>query len=95
MTERATALAARRQALMAECALQRITALRTVREMRTPSGEGSQFSIGNIKVPLTIAGVVLGMIVTRRRGVMPMVTAGYSLYKLVRSALAVLRKPAA
>jgi len=93
MTEHTKALAARRKALISECALQRITAVRVVREMTAPSGEGRQFSIGNIKVPLTIAGVVLGMIATKRGSAMPMITAGYSLYKLLRSALAVLRRP--
>ncbi len=82
-------LAARREALVAQCALQRMNAGNEVSELLAPfRGGGGGFGL---KVPLTIAGVVLGMIVTRAGSAMPMVSAGLSLWRLARTVLGVLR----
>jgi hypothetical protein len=75
-----------RAALVALCAQQRLDAAHEVRALLAPVSSGP-----GLKVPLTIAGVVLGMIVTRRGRAMPMITAGLTLWKLVRSVLPMLR----
>lgn len=85
-------LAARREALVAQCALQRMNAGNEVSELLAPfRGGGGGFGGIGLKVPLTIAGVVLGMIVTRAGSAMPMVSAGLSLWRLARTVLGVLR----
>ncbi|MES2019480.1 MAG: hypothetical protein V4484_23560 [Pseudomonadota bacterium] len=88
-------LAARRQALVAECALQRIEVAMELSTLRMPAAGVSQYlTAGNLKLPLTIAGVVLGMIVTKPSRALPLLATGLSLFKLVTSVLSALRKPA-
>ena len=82
--------AQRRAALVAQCAQQRLDAAHEVRSLLAPA-EKAHSIVGNLKLPLTIASVVLGMIVTRSGGAMPLVTAGLSLWKLVSKALPLLR----
>ena len=82
--------AQRRAALIAQCAQQRLDAAQEVRSLFAPAGE-SHSLIGNLKLPLTIASVVLGMIATRSGSAMPMVTAGLGLWNLVRKVLPMLR----
>jgi hypothetical protein len=77
---------ARRTALIAQCAQQRLDAAQEVRTLLTPVSAGL-----GLKLPLTIAGVVLGMIATRSGRAMPMVTAGLGLWNLVRKVLPMLR----
>jgi hypothetical protein len=77
----------RRASLIAQCAQQRVDAAREVRALLAPA---SSVGVG-LKLPLTIAGVVLGMIATRSGRAMPMLTAGLSLWKLVRKVLPMLR----
>ncbi len=97
MSERMSPLAARRQALVAECALQRIEAGRELMALFEPVHQpgGLRQLLGrDLKVPLTIAGVVLGMVVAKPKRALPMITAGLSLWKFARPLLANLR-PAA
>ena len=77
----------RRAALIARCARQRIDAADEVRALVAPVSSG----IG-LKVPLAIAGVVLGMIATRSGRAMPMITAGLSVWKLAKNLLPMLRR---
>lgn len=77
----------RRAALIARCAQQRLDAADEVRALVAPVSTG----IG-LKVPLAIAGVVLGMIATRSGRAMPMITAGLSVWKLAKSLLPMLRR---
>jgi hypothetical protein len=95
MTERAlTPLAARRQALIAECGLQRIEAGREIMALFEPAhqpGGWRQYLGRDLKIPLTIAGVVLGMAVAKPARAIPMITAGFSLWKFARPLLAQLR----
>lgn len=91
-------LAARREALIAECSQQRTTVAREFSMLRAPSmltggGIAQYLSAGKLKVPLTIAGVVLGMIVAKPSRAMPLLATGLSLFKLVTSVLSMLRKP--
>lgn len=82
---------ARIAALIAQCARQRVDASSEVRSLFAPAGEGHSIT-GRLKLPLTIAGVVLGMIAARSSGgAMPMVTAGLGLWKLVSRVLPMLR----
>lgn len=83
-------LAQRREALLVQCALQRIEAARELTEMRAPRESSGGV---NLKMPLTIAGVVLGMIATRSGGkALPMLTAGLSLIKVVSSVMSLVRR---
>ena len=79
-------LAQRRANLIARCAQQRVDAAHEVRALVAPVGEGGSFG-SNLKLPLTIAGVVLGLIATRSVRAMPLITAGLSLWKLVKGVL--------
>lgn len=93
-------LAARRMALMAECSRQRTELAHEMSNLRAPSvltGGGGimhYLSSGNLRIPLTIAGVVLGMIVTKPSRAMPLLATGLSLFKAATSVLAMVRKPA-
>jgi hypothetical protein len=81
---------ARRAALIARCAQQRQDAEQEVRALFAPVDKSLSIA-GNLKLPLTIAGVVLGMIATRSGRAMPMLTAGLGLWNLVRKVLPMLR----
>jgi hypothetical protein len=88
-------LALRREMLIAECALQRIEAGREIMAMREPAdgpGGVGQLLGGDLKIPLTIAGVVLGMIVTKPGRALPILTAGLSLWKFAGPLLKLLRR---
>ena len=90
-------LAARREALVAQCELQRMNAGNEVGELLAPfrggGGLGGGFGLGGlgVKLPLTIAGVVLGLIVTRAGRAVPMLSAGLSLWRMARTVLGILR----
>ena len=95
-----TSLAARREALIVECSRQRSEVAHEISNLRAPSvltggGIMQYLGSGRLKLPLTIAGVVLGMIATKPSRAMPLLATGLSLFKLVTSVLSVLRKPAA
>jgi hypothetical protein len=77
----------RQAALIARCAQQRRDVADEVRALAAPVSA----SIG-LSVPLAIAGVVLGMIVTRSGRAMPMLTAGLTVWKLVKNLLPMLRR---
>jgi len=88
-------LAERREALIAECSMQRTVASREIANMRAPTmltgGGIVQHLRGNLKVPLTIAGVVLGMIAVKPSRAMPLLATGLSLFKLAQSVLSIVR----
>lgn len=77
----------RRAALIARCAQQRVDAASEVRALVAPVSA----NLG-LKVPLAIAGVVLGMIATRSGRAMPLLTVGLSAWKLAKSLLPMLRR---
>lgn len=74
-------------ALIARCAQQRLDAAEEVRALVAPVRSG----IG-LKVPLALAGVLLGMIATRAGRAMPIITAGLGVWKLVKNLLPMLRR---
>ena len=100
IAKQTSTLAARREALIVECSRQRSEVAHEISNLRAPSvltggGIMQYLSAGRLKLPLTIAGVVLGMIATKPSRAMPLLATGLSLFKLVTSVLSVLRKPAA
>ena len=89
-------LAARRNALIAQCDLQRMNAGNELGELLAPFQRGGGGLLGGlgklgVKLPLAIAGVVLGLIVTRAGRAMPLVSTGLSLWRIARSVLGLLR----
>lgn len=93
MTKSGVTLAQRREALLVQCALQRVEAARELHQLRSPDAPGGGILGGvNVKVPLTIASVVIGMIATRSGKALPMLTAGLSLFKMARTAMTLLRR---
>jgi hypothetical protein len=93
-------LAERRVALVAKCAIQRAQLGREVSFIRAPHTltGGSflhTFTGGKFKVPLAIAGTVLGIVAASPAGMMPLVKVGMSLFKMAKSAVAMLRAKAA
>lgn len=89
-------LAARRDALIAQCALQRMNAGNEFGELLAPFQGGGFAGLGGIgglgvKLPLAIAGFVLGLIVTRAGKAWPLVSTGLSLWRIARNVLGLLR----
>lgn len=91
-------LAQRREALIAECSMQRTVASREIENLRAPmltgGGIGRYFTAGKLKVPLTIAGVVIGLIAARPSRAVPLLATGMSVFKLAQGVLSVLRSRA-
>ncbi len=90
----------RRLALIAKCELQRNQLGREVSFMRSPNKltGGSllhTFTGNKLKVPLAIAGTVLGMVAASPAGMTPLIKVGMSVYRLAKSALLMLRAKAA
>jgi len=85
-------LTERREALIAECSMQRSSLSHQIAALRPPS-EGGLGLLGsvNMKVPLMIAGVVLGMAVVKPSRALPLLTTGLSLYKMAKSVLSIVR----
>ena len=99
MTEmnRKQTLAHRRAQLVAECSAQRTSVSREIGGLRAPNvlmGGSLMDTIGrgNLKVPLTIAGVVLGMVAMRPGRFMPLIAAGLPLLKMAMSVVSTVRK---
>jgi hypothetical protein len=89
--------ALRRQVLLARCAQQRHDCAQHINGLLTPissAGGGglASFIGGNLKLPLTIAGVVLGMVVAKPARALPLLATGFSLFKMARSGLAMLSR---
>jgi hypothetical protein len=95
--DRKQMLAHRREQLMAECSAQRTAVSREIGGLRAPSvlmGGSLMDTLGrgNLKVPLTIAGVVLGMVAMRPGRFMPLIAAGLPLLKMAMSVISMVRK---
>lgn len=86
-------LAARREALVTQCALQRINAATDIREMMAPVHNLRHKVGGNLAIPASAAGAVIGLLATSRRSkLVPMLTTAFSLWRLGRNALMEYRK---
>jgi hypothetical protein len=93
-------LAERRERLIAKCDLQRAELGREISFIRSPHSltGGSfldTFTGGRFKVPLAIAGTVLGVLAASPSGMMPLVRVGMSLFRMAKSAVLLLRAKAA
>lgn len=80
-------LAARRQMLVTQCALQRITATSEIREIMAPVHKARDKVGGNLAIPIAALGLIGGLIATRSGRLLPMLTTGLSLWKLGRDSL--------
>ena len=90
---------ARRELLIAECASQRMQIGREISVIRAPSmlsGGGILQSLtsGNLKGPLAIAGVLMGLVAAKPGRFMPLVTTALSVFKLAKSGITMLRNRA-
>lgn len=84
-------LAERRDALVAECSMQRGELSHHVAGLRLPAQGALGFSLASMKVPLMIAGVVLGMVAVKPSRALPLLATGLSLFKVARSVLGMVR----
>ena len=93
-------LAERRMALIAKCDIQRTHLGREISVLRSPHmlTGGSflhSFTGGRFKVPLAIAGTVLGIVAASPAGMMPLVKVGLSVFRMLKSGFLMLRAKAA
>ena len=90
-------LALRREALLAECALQRLSLAAEARNLLMPfTRDKLRVTLGpRLKIALMIAGAVLGVAITRPRRTMPMLLRAVALLKSARAVLPVVRHIAA
>ena len=88
-------LAERRTDLIATCEVQRTQLGREVNIMRAPmlSGGSLLHSLtgGKYKVPLAIAGTVLGIVAASPAGMTPLIKVGMSVFRLAKSAVLMVR----
>ncbi|MES2299869.1 MAG: hypothetical protein V4582_22710 [Pseudomonadota bacterium] len=86
-------LALRREALVAQCALQRMMVAAELRTLVQPvaSTGWRRYLGGNLKIPLTIAGVVIGIVATRPSRALPLLQMGAAAWGIARKLLPLLR----
>ncbi len=94
------ARAARREYLIAECSAQRMLIGREISVIRAPSslsGGGILQSLtgGNLKGPLAVAGVLMGLLAAGPGRFMPMVGTAMSVFRLAKRGITMLRNKAA
>lgn len=94
MSERPTSLAARRAALMADCAAQRAQVAEDLAQLRSPAslGGAAGFMARNRTMLLAAAGVGAGLLATRPRWLLGSATAALSLYRMARQVLPLLAR---
>lgn len=92
-------LAQRREALVAQCGLQRQEAGAALQELLAPVSKRAgmlaslreRFS-GRLAVPLGVAGALLGLLAVRKKGILPMITAAAGLWKVAKPLLDTIRQ---
>lgn len=92
-------LAQRREALVAQCELQRQDARAALGGMLAPVQKPAgmldtvreRFG-GNLAIPLGIAGAVVGLLVVRRKQAIPLLTGALGAWKVVSSLLGTIRQ---
>lgn len=88
-------LAERRAALVLECSQQRTQMSREINMITAPKLTGGgifeSLAAGRMKLPLAIAGVVIGLVASKRGAAMPMLASGMAAFRLVQSVLAMVR----
>jgi hypothetical protein len=92
-------LAQRREALVAQCELQRYDARAALGGLLAPvhkpagmlAAVRERFG-GNLAMPLAVAGAVIGLLVVRRKQAIPLLTGALGAWKLVSSVLDTVRQ---
>lgn len=86
-------LAQRRDALLAECALQRLALGVETRQLLEPltGGRLRHTLATRFKIPLMLGGAALGLLLVRPRRFVPLLLAGASLLKHANAALPLIR----
>ncbi|GAB3397923.1 hypothetical protein GCM10027318_02110 [Massilia agilis] len=95
VSKEAVSLAQRRAELIELCALQRGFLAEEVAALKTPFGGAGVggFVAANKPVVLAVAGVALGLAVTRPKRVLKLAAAGLSLWKVAQKVLPLLARP--
>ena len=83
-------LAQRKAELIVQCGQQRRHIANEIAILRAPSSLSggsiiSSLTSGRFKIPLAIAGMVMGVVASRSGGAMPLVSTGMSLFRMVQS----------
>ena len=90
---------ARREHLIAECAAQRMQIGREISVIRAPSLSGGgilqSLTGGNLKGPLAVAGVLMGLLAAGPGRFMPLVGTAMSVFRLAKRGITMLRNKAA
>ena len=89
----------RRAALVLECSQQRTHMAREIHMIRAPKLTGGgiveSLAAGRLKLPLAIAGLVIGLVASKRGAAMPMLASGMAAFRLAQSVLSMVRSKAA
>lgn len=93
MASKPSELAARREALVARCADQRIAVAHDVAALSSPDTLGlvPAYALRHQKAALVVAGIAAGLFITRPKWAVGTVTAAVSAYKFAQKLLPVLR----
>lgn len=88
-------LAERRAALVEECSQQRTYLAREISMVSAPKLTGggilASLSAGRMKLPLAAAGLLIGLVASKRGAAMPMLATGMSVFRLAQSVLSMVR----
>ena len=87
------ALELRRRMLVARCDIERHDAALEIDALRHPVASSGLLGGVGLKLPLTIAGLVLGMVAIKPQRIMRIITGGLTMWKLVGGVVGMLRKP--
>lgn len=94
MNNRPASLAQRRAELVELCALQRTWLAQECETLRAPFSGGVGGWLGsNKKMTLALAGVALGLLVTRPKKLLSLAAGGLSAWKVARKVLPMLASP--
>ena len=89
------ALALRREALLVQCRMQRIMLAAEVRTFIAPIAPSSGWRhklLPSLKVPLAVAGILVGLIAAKPSRAMPLLQIGATIWGVVRTVLPLLRR---
>jgi hypothetical protein len=87
-------LALRREALLVQCRMQRVMLAAEVRTLVAPiapTGWRHQL-LPKLKVPLAVAGILIGLIAAKPGRAMPLMQIGVTLWGIARTVLPMLRR---
>lgn len=87
-------LALRREALLVQCRMQRVMLAAEVRTFIAPIAPSSGWRqyLPKLKVPLAVAGIVVGLLAAKPSRAMPLLQIGATLWGIARTVLPLLRR---